>query len=149
MIALSVQSCRTVKESVQGTEENHLDSLVSEIRLLKATPVPQEKVKLAIPTTHLLDLPAGASFTGRNGRANVSISRDRDTIRIYAVCDSIQALCEYYERELTRIRGDTRTEEARAEYSTGIYSPFSVFFTGLFAGIILTLATVILIKIKK
>jgi hypothetical protein len=106
-------------------------------------------VKLEIPVPGLLDLPADASFTGRNGRANVSVSLRGDTISITSSCDSLQTLCEYYERELARIRSDTLSEkkETKKEVSTGIYSPFKLLLIGFIAGVIVTI--IISIKFKK
>jgi hypothetical protein len=97
----------------------------------------------------LLNLPADASFTGKNGRANVAVQKDGDSIRIVASCDSLQALCEYYEREITRIRGDTSDfkSEVEKEVTTGIQSPFKWFSIGLIAGIVITI--ILSIKIKK
>jgi hypothetical protein len=106
-------------------------------------------VNLTVPIRNLLDLPPAASFSNKNGRANVAVQLDNDTIRIYASCDSLQALCEYYERELTRIRSDTSTEQKviKDERSIGIQSPFKLILTGFFAGIILTI--IVVIKVKK
>jgi hypothetical protein len=107
------------------------------------------KTNLTVPIQNLLDLPPSASFSNRNGRANVAVSRDGDNIYITASCDSLQALVEYYEKEVVRIRADARTEEktTKNERSTGIQSPFKLIFYGFVAGIVLTI--IITLKIKK
>jgi hypothetical protein len=106
-------------------------------------------VNLTVPVQNLLDLPAGASFSEKSGRANVSVKKDGDSIRIVASCDSLQALCEYYERELTLIRSDTLNEqkEVKKEVSTGIQSPLKLVLIGFIAGIVITIS--IFIKLKK
>jgi hypothetical protein len=116
---------------------------------MKTIPIPEAKVNLIIPIQNLLDLPAGASFSDKSGRANVSVQKDNDTIRITASCDSLQALCEYYERELMRIRSDTssKQKEVKKEVSTGVQSPFKLVLIGFIAGIIVTI--IVIIKIKK
>jgi hypothetical protein len=66
---------------------------------------------------------------------------DNDTIRITAACDSLQALCEYYEREITRIRSDTSVfkTELKKEVSTDVQSPLKLLLAGFIAGMIVTL----------
>ena len=46
---------------------------------------------MEIPAARLAELPPGASFHGRSGRASVDVSRKGDTLRFYASCDSLQA----------------------------------------------------------
>jgi hypothetical protein len=53
---------------------------VSEIRILNLLPFPEEKVNLKIPVANLLNLPPGASFGDRNGRAGVVVGMNNDTI---------------------------------------------------------------------
>jgi hypothetical protein len=79
----------------------------------------------------------------------VAVKVQGDTIVVEAKCDSLQALCEYYERELTRIRGDTNSSriEKNQETSTSFQSPIKWFLTGLIAGTVLTI--IVFIKIKK
>jgi hypothetical protein len=105
-------------------------------------------VNLKVPIQSLLNLPDDAAFTGKNGRANVAVKVQGDTIVVEAKCDSLQALCEYYERELTRIRGDTSDykSEVEEEVTTGIQSPFKWFSIGFVAGVIITIIFIIYIK---
>jgi hypothetical protein len=116
---------------------------------MNALPVPEAKVNLTVPIPNLLNLPAGAVFSEKSGRANVSVKKENDSIFIMASCDSLQALCEYYEREMTRIRGDTLVSKTtlEKEVSTGVKSPIKQFSIGFIAGVILTI--IISIKLKK
>lgn len=107
---------------------------------MKPIGIPASKVNLTIPTESLLNLPPSASYSGRNGQANVKVERDNDTIRIYASCDSLQMLCEYYERELTRIRSQTDVEvQTKEQHSIGIRTAFKYIFAGFITGILITI----------
>ena len=97
-------------------------------------------MSLTIPTASLLNLPPSASYTQKSGQANVKVEHDKDTIRIYASCDSLQMLCEYYERELVRIRGQTTTDEKYTEqYSVSIQTAFKYILSGFIAGVFITI----------
>ena len=138
---LCVQSCKTHEVTTTANRtENRQDSLLSEIRVMKPIGIPESKVNLKIPTESLLNLPPSASYTGKSGQANVKVERDNDTIRVYASCDSLQMLCEYYERELTRIRGQTvETLQTKEQRSTSVETAFKYIFIGFVAGIIITI----------
>lgn len=149
LCVLCAQSCKTqcMDMTSEARSENLQDSTISEIRLRKPITVPESKVDLKIPMTSLLKLPPSASFSNRSGRANLKVDKDNDTIRIYASCDSLQMLVEYYQRELTRIRSQTNNQEQKVERrSVGVRTAFKFIFIGFVAGI---LATAILIKYRK
>jgi hypothetical protein len=116
---------------------------------LKTIPIPEKRVILTVPIQNLLNLPSGAAFSGKNGRANVAVTVQGDTIVVEARCDSLQALCEYYERELTRIRASASVSktESKKEVSTGVQSPLKLLSIGFIAGIVITI--IISIKIKN
>lgn len=119
LCALCVQSCRTQESITAGSRtENRQDSLLSEVRVLKAIGIPASKLTLPIPTTSLLKLPPSASYSAKSGQANVRVERKGDTIYVEASCDSLQRLCIYYQRELEHIRGQTHQEESRKEERT-------------------------------
>ena len=79
-------------------DSGRADSMRSEVRLIRTETVPKSEVSLKIPADSLLRLPPLASYSGKSGQASVSVSRDRDVITVYASCDSLQLLVEYYER---------------------------------------------------
>lgn len=141
LFALCVQSCRTHGHIATASRTEDLrDSLLSEIRVLKPIRIPESRVSLAIPTASLLDLPPSASYTQKSGQANVKVEQDKDTMRIYASCDSLQMLCEYYERELVRIRGQTMTDEKHTEqYSVSIQTALKYILSGFIAGVFITI----------
>lgn len=113
-------------------------------------PLPPDTVRITIPAARLAELPPGASFHGRSGRASVDISRKGDTLRVYASCDSLQALCHYYER--TSAAWQERYEQAEAlleEERERRTSPVTAFYIGFLAGILLSILLYIIIKKAK
>lgn len=52
---------------------------------------------MAIPMQNLRNLPAGAGWSKRKGRANLRLRVVHDTLLVDASCDSLQRLVELYE----------------------------------------------------
>ena len=105
---------------------------------------------MEIPAARLAELPPGASFHGRSGRASVDVSRKGDTLRFYASCDSLQALCNYYEQRSERYR--TASEQAEAllrEERERRTSPVTAFYIGFAGGALLIILLYIIIKKTK
>lgn len=98
---------------------------------------------MQIATETLHSLPSGASFTAKEGRANIDIRREGDSIVITAVCDSLQREVEklYAELDRTRIRNDTQVVETKKSVS-----PVRIFCYGCFTGLLLTIILLLLIK---
>lgn len=69
-----------------------------------AEPVPEERTDMTIPTQSLLDLPDGAKFGARNGRASIEAERQGDKIVVRGRCDSIARRCTYFENRVFRQR---------------------------------------------
>ena len=69
-----------------------------------------QEVSLTIPTDSLHRLPEGAGYSKRSGRVSVKVTRKTATptgpeyIYVYATCDSLQLLCERYERTIKNMR---------------------------------------------
>lgn len=102
-------------------------------------------MSLTISPDSLLRLPAGAVYAKRSGRARVSVGKDvgsdgRETIVVYASCDSLERLCGYYERRLGSLRRDSvRASEAlkRKEVEhrpNGVGTLLKWFLIGIIAG---------------
>lgn len=117
---------------------------------MRTETVPKSEVRLAIPADSLLRLPPLAQYSGKSGQASVSVSRDRDVITVYASCDSLQLLVEYYERTSSVWR-------ERYEEMAGLYeeerkqrsNPVKIFFYGFGAGILTGILTTIIIILKR
>lgn len=69
-----------------------------------AEPVPEERTDMTIPTQNLLDLPDGAKYSARNGRASVEAERQGDKIVVRGKCDSIARRCSFFENRVFRQR---------------------------------------------
>lgn len=163
IIALSVMSCASSKNLTRSASQSHevkTDSVqIKTTRSLTYAPVPESKVQVAIP------LPPGAVFTDRKGQATVQIKFVRDTVYVGKVqqikeyiyvtgtCDSLQRQCEYYENELTRIRGQSvqneqtdTVEQSQTAPSITFWGAFKWCLIGIIIGAILTIITLIIIK---
>lgn len=126
------------------------DSLKEEVRLMRTQTVPKSEVRLAIPADSLMKLPPQASYSGKNGRASVSVGRKGDTVTVYASCDSLQLLVEYYER--TSSVWKERYEEMAGLYEEEIKqrsNPVKIFSYGFGAGILLSVLTITIIILKR
>lgn len=112
--------------------------------------MPKSEVRLAIPADSLLKLPPLAQYSGKSGQANVAVSRDRDMITVYASCDSLQLLVEYYER--TSSLWQERYEEMAGLYEEEIKqrsNPVKTFFHGFGTGILTGILATIIIILKR
>lgn len=77
------------------------------------------EVILTLNADSLHDLPAGASYHARSGRANLDVRRGTEpgSIVVHASCDSLQRLVEYYERLACRYKEtlERQSEEVKEE----------------------------------
>ncbi|EFR54604.1 hypothetical protein BFAG_03302 [Bacteroides fragilis 3_1_12] len=148
--ALSLTGCASSRKSVTAKEAARTeasDSTVTETRRVTALPVPKSEVSLTLNADSLLDLPAGASYHARSGRANLDVKRGTEpgTIVVYASCDSLQRLVEYYERLACKYKEtlDRQSEEVKEEKKPpGVWwKVLAALTTGFFTGIVITLKT--------
>ena len=154
-IALCCAGCATTRKTTQEaarteTVRTTADSLNSEVRLVRTETVPKSEVRLDIPADSLMKLPPLATYSGKSGQANVSVSRDKDVITVYASCDSLQLLVEYYERT-------SSVWKERYEKMAGLYeeeikqrsNPVKTFFYGFGAGMLAGIIITIFIQKRK
>ena len=111
--------------------------------------VPQSQVVLEIPIDSLRKLPIQAEYHAKSGQANAVVRYKRDTILVYAICDSIKRQCEYYEAVASTYKEaydnlQVLFEEAKETCSNSIRMVFLSFLVGIVIGILLT----IIIKLK-
>lgn len=104
-------------------------------------PVPKSEVKLTIPADSLLKLPKSASYHAKSGRANVDVKTDGNQIIVYASCDSLQRMCEYYEsiagiykQGYEELQSSLETEKERR--SNPVKFAIIAFIAGLATGIV-------------
>ena len=102
------------------------------------------EVTLTVHTDSLLDLPRGASYHARSGRASVEVSKGKEpgTITVYASCDSLQRLVCHYERlagaykaRLERELEERQDEKKPPDSRRKIWTAFA---GGVIAGIVIT-----------
>lgn len=115
LLAASCKTTRTMQSSHRRTEELRSDSSASR-SLQEATshvkttamwtrPVSADTSHLEIPLDKLTQLPEGASFTGKKGRANVKVSfsqgreNGKPSVLIESSCDSLSDLCYWYSEQ--------------------------------------------------
>lgn len=141
-IALCVSSCRTSKESLFQNRADNL--LLKEINTTTYVPVPTNRVAIPLSAESLRNLPEGAGYHKKNGRASLDLRKRGDTIFIEASCDSLQRLVTYYSSELTRSKTETLLKDKETR-SNAVWGPFKWLVIGFAAGA----ATALIYKIKK
>lgn len=154
-LVLFLAGCASTRETVKEisrTEAGRMtvDSLAKEVLLVRTEAVPKSEVRLAIPTDSLMKLPPEASYSGKSGQANVSVSRDGDVIAVHASCDSLQILVEYYAGRFETYKN--AYEEMADLYEAEVKrrsNPVQIFFYGFGAGILICVLAVILIQKQK
>ncbi|MDR1199067.1 MAG: hypothetical protein LBK94_08685 [Prevotellaceae bacterium] len=106
---------------------------------VKAQPVTADTAKAGIAVSDIENLPEGAKFTEKSGRASVQLIRINDTVIITAICDSLQRLIYSYELEIENYKGkieqknsETTVIETKTEKKT--YSPFWAYLLGIGTG---------------
>lgn len=109
--------------------------------------MPAAEVRLTLKADSLLDLPAGASYHARSGRASLDVRKGANpgTIVVHASCDSLQRLAEYYERLAAGYKAtlERQSEEVKEEKKPlGAWRKIvAAFIAGILAGTVITLKT--------
>lgn len=146
--ALFCTGCVSSRKSVTQREETQAerqDSIVRETRLVTAELVPMSEVTLTLRADSLFELPSGASYHAKSGRATLDVSKGTEpgTIVVYASCDSLQRLVEYYERLAGEYKAslDRRTEEVKEEKKPPNvwWKILGAFIAGWLSGTVVTL----------
>ena len=154
-IALCFAGCASTRKARETARTEAsvtaADSQMNEVRLIRTEAVPKSEARLVIPADSLLKLPPQAKYTAKSGRANVEVSRDKDVITVYASCDRLQMLVEYYESTSSMWR--ERYEEVAGLYEEEVKqrsNPVRTFFYGFGVGAATgVLTTLLFIKHKQ
>lgn len=152
MLALFFSDCATSQKVSQQTKltTTREDSLRYEVRKIKTITVPQSQVKLEIAIDSLHKLPEKAEYRAKNGQANAVVQFNRDTVIVYAICDSLQRQCEYYESVAANYKeGYEALQNILQEEKEQRSNPIRIAFISLFAGIIVGVLSTIIVKLKK
>ena len=117
---------------------------------METVTVPQSQVLLKIPIDDLLRLPKDAGYHDKRGQASAEVQFNQDTLYVSATCDSLQRMCSYYERKYELYKGEYENLMALRESELEEEPPdvIRVFFQGVLAGVLLTIVTIIFIKLK-
>ncbi|MDR2064397.1 MAG: hypothetical protein LBP85_01605 [Prevotellaceae bacterium] len=151
IIALTLISCSTKKVTTAVTRENlsyekTADSTATKqiIKEVKVQPVSADTAKTKVAVSAVENLPEGAKFTEKSGRASVQLIRIKDTVIITAICDSLQRLIYSYELEIENY--SKKIEQKNSEIATvetetkkKTYNPFLSFGLGVVAGALIIL----------
>ena len=153
-IALCFTACATSRKESSRAETlaqgAYADSLIRELRRQEAVTVPQSEVVLKLPVEDIRSLPRGAEFRDRSGQASAAVQFSGDTVYVFATCDSLQRMCSYYEQkyEIYKTGHENLMELQESEVEVEPPDVVRVFFQGILAGVLLTIATIIFIKLK-
>lgn len=152
LTVLSATSCRSTRAVAEKSSASNVQTAAdSTQRLVRA--VWQESVKadtatLTIAADSLKQLPEGARYVQRSGRAQVSVGKQRGTdgravLVVNASCDSLERLCALYEQQLSQGRqgcvsqSSSETKEEAEHRPNGIITSLKWLLVGLLAGWIL------------
>ncbi|MBQ0075028.1 MAG: hypothetical protein KBT34_12660 [Prevotella sp.] len=131
--------------------------------------VPMSMASLTIPTDSISFLPIGAEYRNHNGQASVSVRRKAATdaeperIIVYATCDSLQLLCESYERTISSLKSrlvehqqqlasmthESMKQEEVEQPPNGFLTSLKWCLIGFAIGMIASKSKTIISKIKK
>jgi hypothetical protein len=141
MIILCFADCRGVKVSTAVETKFRDSSILHEIRIIECAEIPSEKVGLKMSLKDIVQLPSGAGFSNREGRAGLNVTFINDTIFVDAVCDSLMRRLEYYETMLLQAHSETETF-LEIEKKNNAQTAFKWCFIGVLTGSIITILRV-------
>lgn len=95
------QVAKAVTDSVQYRFQN-LQREMTELKATFAEQIPMIQAQETIPMRSLLDLPEGAKYGAKYGRASVEALRQGDNIVLTGRCDSVARQCTVYELQTFR-----------------------------------------------
>lgn len=94
-------------------------------------------------------LPAEAEYRAKSGQATAVVRREANAVVVYATCDSLQRMCEFYERNAVIYQEKyDRLVDLVEEEREQRYNPVRTFFAGLAIGLVLGFLIIILLKLK-
>lgn len=124
LILISFASCFMHKQTSSSVRQS--DSLRQISRLaIQSTRIPESRASLSIPVGTLKELPTGAAFVQKGGQATAEIRFLRDTLFVYATCDSLQAQVYQYEEETEQLHA--RLENNQTKKSQNSHIGFWIF----------------------
>jgi hypothetical protein len=143
-------SCASLKPVQTNTAKESQDSVViKEMVTSQTVSVPSSEVTAKIAVASLGQLPEGASYVGRQGRASFKLTRVQDTVLVTSTCDSLAIQCDNYQKEITRLR--TTNEKSTTQVQVRTFWPsVKKYAIGIVIGFVLAVVLrIVLIILKK
>jgi hypothetical protein len=144
IIALFAVSCKSNTTTSRGAQKEI--GLFTERLTGTLATIPVERVPLIIQISSLHNVPPGARFVAKSGRATAELEVKGDTLIVTATCDSLQQLIYTYEAELQNYQEAEQQTITKAEYN-----PFSIksFIYGLMAGVLIIFFIKLILYVKN
>ncbi len=123
-LSLLLSSCASrTRTTTHATGNQHqtrqADSLAIRRHILVApATLAGSHARLALPLANLAQLPPGAAYTQKTGRATLTARYRTDTLYLAATCDSLQTLVYQYEEEIRRLATTTTAEKNQTTRQT-------------------------------
>lgn len=109
--------------------------------------IPQDTVQTVVSLTSLRNLPKGAQYSARQGRASLKVTVRDTLVYVYASCDSLEQEIEYYKALATRTYDRYKSERMAHEVTKSrASSSWQFMLLGLALGIAGTTLTGIKLK---
>lgn len=149
--ALCAQSCRPSRQVYQEqtsmqTIAHGADSTIQEMVVRMSKSIPQDTVQTVVSLTSLRNLPKGAQYSARKGRASLKVSVRDSLVYVYASCDSLEQEIEYYRSLAKRTYDRYKSERMAHEATKSRASP--PWWQFMLLGLALGIAGTIFIGIK-
>lgn len=104
---------------------------------------------MEIPIDSLRKLPEKAEYRAKNGQANAVVQFNRDTVIVYAICDSLQRQCEYYESVAANYKeGYEALQNILQEEKEQRVNPVRIAFISFLVGVVIGVLLTIILKLK-
>jgi hypothetical protein len=133
ILIFCLAACRGTQVSATVETKTRDSISLREIKSVGYENIPTARVFVKIPVRDIADLPAGAGYSEKNGRAGVDIIRQNDTIYVSAVCDSLLRRIEYYEMSLQKTRENSETR-LKIERKNSVQTAFKWCLIGVLTG---------------
>lgn len=104
---------------------------------------------MEIPIDSLRKLPEQAEYRAKSGQANAVVKFKRDTVIVYAICDSLQRQCEYYEQLAATYKEKYDNLQCQVqEEDEKRLNPVKTAVISFLAGVVIGVLLTIIVKLK-
>lgn len=111
--------------------------------------IPQSVAKLQVTQQNLRELPSKAEYRVKSGQATAVVKIQNDTVVVYAICDSLQRMCEYYERKATSAEEAYNNLQLQVQQENeNKINPAKIALISFWIGFIACLVLLIILKLR-